>query len=389
MANMERQHREFLKVIRKNLIYLFLFFFIIVCLALSPERGAAQFFPFGPALGAPIGGFGALPALGGLAPLGLPALPIAAAPYSLPAPAPIPLPAYAGASPYLSGPSLLPVSSPYLSPAGGAGSVPVNYGQPAYYAQPAYAQSTYGQPAYAQPAYAQPTYGTTAPLNYAATGYPYGTAVPAGYMIDPRYAQSYTGTPYTTGSPTSTQQPVYYPQNPLYYNPVPATTSQQSSTTKPATQTSSTKSSDDTTPIQDLPNLTALWQGTYTLYDPQSDSLTVLKEGQVTLGLTQNKNAYQINGYMTANNWEIVDENKKGRVLATATYNGSQIDFISVIVKFYPDLPNDQEPTSDSVMYMWVFSGSIINNTLQGSLNISGPDNYTRAGTINLARKQI
>ena len=104
------------------------------------------------------------------------------------------------------------------------------------------------------------------------------------------------------------------------------------------------------TAIQNLPNLSALWQGTYTLYDPNSTTLTVLKEGQVTLGLTQNKNEYQINGYMTVNNWEIADENKKGRVLATATYtDSSTIDFISVIVKFYPDLPNDEEPTSDSV----------------------------------------
>jgi len=119
--------------------------------------------------------------------------------------------------------------------------------------------------------------------------------------------------------------------------------------------------------------------------------LTVLKQGEVTLGLTQNKNEYQINGYMTVTDWEIVDENKKGRVLATATYtSGSTIDFISVIVKFYPDLQNDATPNSNSVVYMWIFSGEInsTTNTLQGSLNISGPDGYQRAGTITLAKSK-
>ena len=83
---MERQQREFLKVIRKNLIYPFLFLFIMVCLALSPERGVAQFFPvpFGPFMGAPFGGFSPVSAFGGFAPMGLPSLPFAATPYSMP-----------------------------------------------------------------------------------------------------------------------------------------------------------------------------------------------------------------------------------------------------------------------------------------------------------------
>ncbi|MEW5800640.1 MAG: hypothetical protein AB1847_00915 [bacterium] len=380
---MERQQRAFLKAIRKNLIYPFFFSLMIVCLALSPERSAAQFYPipiggFGAPFGSPLGiGLG----IGGFAP-GI-SLPLVGSPLSLAMPPVLPglgwqspTAGFVQASPLLTQASF---GSPYGSFGAAYGSgMPISYGQSAYnpyaagmpvtnmpmnYGQPVYSPySAAGMPMvstpmnYGQPInYGQPTYNPYAP----------STGIPVNYPLDSRSAQSYTN-------------PQYYPGT-TYTGQTQTTTSQQPTT-------SSTSSSSDTA-IQNLPNLSALWQGSYKLYDPASDSLEVATEGEVTLGLTQKKNEYQINGYMTVTNWEIADQTKRGRVLATATYSDiSTIDSISVIVKFYPNLSNDQEPDSSSVQYVWIISGSIRNDMLQGSLNISGPD-YSKAGTITLARK--
>jgi len=296
-----------------------------------------------------------------------------------------------------------------------------NYGASPYVAQSygAYAPQTYA-PQYSTASY--PQYGTapsggalmpTMPASYGqplpSYGQPFGitvpTSAPAGYLpasmmpttpaglytLDPRYAQGYN--PYQQPS-TPYQQPTSNTYTPYYGGTsYPTTNSQTSGGSSGSTSSYSqqqTSSSGSGSSIQDLPNLSALWQGSYTIYDPNSTTLKVLSEGFVTLGLTQKKNDYQISGYMTVTGWEIVNENQRGRVLATVNYaDSARIDFINVIVRFYPELKNDEEPKSDSIQYIWVFSGSISNNTLQGSLNISGPNGYSKAGTINLAKKQI
>ncbi|MEW6379272.1 MAG: hypothetical protein AB1611_06660 [bacterium] len=388
---MEKRRQEFLKEIwlRKHLIYALSG--VILCLALWCGKSTAQFFPLpfgGPVFGgAPFGAIGPLGFGGGLgfAPgIGLPAPSLVGDPFALGAASgyaglgfgwqqPVPIygqPTFMQPSGMFGSAAFMPLTQPPVGSPYGAGV----YGQsmPGYGAYLPTAPANYGQGGY------MPPYGTGMPTTYAQPGYwPTSPTTPGNYFLDPRYAQSTTYG--QSANPGGYFGGTSYP----YTNPAQPTTP-----TTPTTPTQPSDSGGDTS-IQDLPNLSALWQGSYVLYDPNSTSLEVLAEGTVNLGLTQKKNDYQVSGYMTVTNWEIVNEKKKGRVVATANYaDSTKVDFLNVIVRFYPDLEDDETPTNDSVQYVWVFSGNIKNNTLEGSLNISG-DNYSKAGTITLAKKQI
>ena len=139
--------------------------------------------------------------------------------------------------------------------------------------------------------------------------------------------------------------------------------------------------------IDNTPSLSALWQGTYTFYNKDIEEES---KGLVNLQMTQGTDKYKITGYMTVTGWEMVDEKKRGRVFGSVTYTGynNDIDFVSIVVKFYPELENNEEPDVTSNCYVWIFSGSFQVNMLQCSLYVGGPDDYCKTGTITLARKK-
>lgn len=151
-----------------------------------------------------------------------------------------------------------------------------------------------------------------------------------------------------------------------------------------STQTPSPAPYSNYTP--NLSSLCALWQGTYIFYNKDLEEET---KGLINLQLTKGTNQYQVSGYMTVTDWEVVDEKKKGRVLATVTYtaDNKEIDFVNILVRFYPELGDNEKPDADSTCYVWMFSGSLQYNMLECSLYVGGPDDYCKTGTIVLARK--
>jgi hypothetical protein len=198
-------------------------------------------------------------------------------------------------------------------------------------------------------------------FQYPGTSYTSSPYVSSPYVSSPYVSSPYVSSPYGS-SP--------YGSSPYGTSPYGSSSPQGSSSAR----------------VDNTPGLAALWQGTYTFYNKDIEEEG---KGLVNLQLTQGTNKSELTGYMTVTDWEVVDEKKRGRVFGSVTYSGynNDIDFVSIVVKFYPELENNEEPTVDSNCYVWLFSGSFQVNMLQCSLYVGGPDDYCKSGIITLARE--
>jgi len=290
--------------------------------------------------------------------------------------------------------------SPSISPSSWQSPIAVSLGQS--YTPGGIPSSSFISPAFTVTnslGFQQPSSWSSTPVGYGTNAYtssytPFGTSMAGSYPLS-GYMPVMTGnypaaTSFGQTSPSSALWlPSSYilPSNPLQYpavsysDPFRTGFSTQPSYVSSSTQSTSTAAYSDYTP-----KLSALWQGTYTFYNKDLEEEI---DGLVNLQLTQETNKYQINGYMTVTDWDVADEKKKGRVLGTVTYaaGSTEIDFINVLVKFYPELGDNDKPDENSTCYVWIFSGSFQFDMLQCSLYVGGPDDYCKTGTMVLARK--